>query len=148
MPEEVLLVEDNPGDARLVREAMRAANPSIRLCLTYDGVMAMTFLKREGAYVRAPRPKLILLDLNLPRMNGREVLSRIKSDESLKSIPTIVLTTSDAEADIAQSYQLNANCYLRKPVRLEAFESLMKNVVDLWLPNVSLPLAGATRLSH
>src|ERR1700733_8515971 len=93
MPEEVLLVEDNPGDARLVREALRAANPSIRLCLTYDGVMAMTFLKQQGAYVRAPRPKLILLDLNLPRMNGREVLSLIKSDESLKSIPTIVLTT-------------------------------------------------------
>jgi CheY-like chemotaxis protein len=118
------------------------------LCLTYDGVMAMTFLKREGAYVRAPRPKLILLDLNLPRMNGREVLSRIKSDESLKSIPTIVLTTSDAEADIAQSYQLSANCYLRKPVQLEAFESLMKNIVDLWLPTARLERAGIAQSSH
>jgi CheY-like chemotaxis protein len=104
-----------------------------------DGVEAMSFLKQEGAHAHVPRPDLILLDLNLPKMDGREVLSHIKEDESLKTIPTVILTTSAAEADIVKSYQLQANCYLTKPVQLEAFESLVKSINDFWLTKVKLP---------
>jgi two-component system, chemotaxis family, response regulator Rcp1 len=118
MPIEVLLVEDSPGDVRLTQEAFRDANPSIHLHVATDGVEALAFLKRKGAHTQAPRPDLILLDLNLPKMDGREVLVHIKEDESLKTIPTVILTTSDSEADIAKSYQLQANCYLSKPVQL------------------------------
>jgi two-component system, chemotaxis family, response regulator Rcp1 len=145
MPIEVLLVEDSPGDVRLTREAFRDADTTIRMHVASDGVEAMAFLRREGAYADAVRPDLILLDLNLPRMDGREVLALIKEDESLKTIPTVILTTSDAEADIVESYQLQANCYLTKPVQLEAFESLVKSINDFWLTKVKLPPQVQTR---
>jgi two-component system, chemotaxis family, response regulator Rcp1 len=139
MPIEVLLVEDSPGDVRLTQEAFRAANGSVRLHVASDGVEAMAFLLQEGTHVHAPRPDLILLDLNLPKMDGREVLAHIKKNESLKTIPTVILTTSDAEADIVKSYQLQANCYLSKPVQLEAFETVVKSINDFWLVKVKLP---------
>ena len=139
MPIEVLLVEDSPGDVRLTQEAFRDANRSVRLHVASDGVEAMAFLRHEGAYVNAPRPDLILLDLNLPKMDGREVLAQIKEDDSLRTIPTVVLTTSDAEADISKSYQLHANCYLNKPVQLDAFEALVKSINEFWLKDVKLP---------
>jgi chemotaxis family two-component system response regulator Rcp1 len=139
MPMEVLLVEDSPGDVRLTQEAFRDANPSIRLHVATDGVEAMTFLRREGIHANAPRPDLILLDLNLPKMDGREVLAHIKEDDMLKTIPTVILTTSDAEADIVKSYQLQANCYLSKPVQLDVFESLVGSINDFWLNKVKLP---------
>ena len=142
MPIEVLLVEDSPGDVRLTREALREANPAIHLQVATDGVEAMAFLRHEGIHVRAARPDLILLDLNLPKMDGREVLAQIKADDSLKTIPTIILTTSEAEADIVKSYQLRANCYLSKPVQLEAFESLVKSINDFWLTKAKLPRQG------
>ena len=136
---EVLLVEDSPGDVRLTREAFREANFSIRMHVAADGVEAMAFLLREGDHADAPRPDLILLDLNLPKMDGREVLAHIKADQSLKSIPTVILTTSDAQADITKSYELQANCYLSKPVQLDAFESLVKSINDFWLTKAKLP---------
>jgi chemotaxis family two-component system response regulator Rcp1 len=139
MPTEVLLVEDSPGDVRLTQEAFRDANKSVHLHVASDGVEAMAFLRHEGAHVHAPRPDLILLDLNLPKMDGREVLAKIKKDDGLKTIPTIILTTSEAEADILKSYQLQANCYLTKPGQLEAFESLVKSINDFWLTRVKLP---------
>ena len=139
MPIVVLLVEDSPGDVRLTRESFRDANPAIRLHVASDGVEAMAFLGREGAHDDAPRPDLILLDLNLPRMDGREVLAQIKADDGLKTIPTVILTTSESEADIAKSYELQANCYLTKPVLLDAFESLVKSINDFWLTRVKLP---------
>jgi chemotaxis family two-component system response regulator Rcp1 len=136
---EVLLVEDSPGDVRLTQEALRDANRSIRLHVASDGVEAMEFLRHEGVHGHAPRPDLILLDLNLPRMDGREVLARIKEDDRLRTIPTVILTTSEAEADIVKSYQLKANCYLSKPVQLDAFESVVKSINDFWLTKVKLP---------
>jgi CheY-like chemotaxis protein len=136
---EVLLVEDSPGDVRLTKEAFRDANDSIHLHVASDGVEAMAFLKREGTQVHAPRPDIILLDLNLPKMDGREVLAHIKEDDTLKTIPTVILTTSDAEADIVKCYQLHANCYLKKPVQLDAFEILVKSINDFWLTKVELP---------
>jgi two-component system, chemotaxis family, response regulator Rcp1 len=142
----VLLVEDSPGDVRLTQEAFRDADPTIDLRIAVDGVDAMAFLRREGDHAGAPRPDFILLDLNLPRMDGREVLAHIKEDDDLKTIPTVILTTSDAEADILTSYQLQANCYLSKPVQLEEFESLVKSINDFWLTKVKLPqqeLGGA-----
>ena len=135
----VLLVEDNPGDVRLTQEAFREATIAIELHVATDGVEAMEFLRREGDHGAAPRPDLVLLDLNLPRMDGREVLALIKSDEGLKSIPTVILTTSESEADIVKSYNLQANCYLRKPVHLEVFESLVKSIIDFWLSRAKLP---------
>jgi two-component system, chemotaxis family, response regulator Rcp1 len=139
MPIEVLLVEDSPGDVRLTQEAFRDANKSIHLHVAYDGVEAMAFLRHEGAHVHAPRPDLILLDLNLPKMDGREVLAHIKGNEGLKTIPTVILTTSEAQVDILKSYQLQANCYLSKPVQLDAFENLVKSINDFWLTKVKLP---------
>jgi chemotaxis family two-component system response regulator Rcp1 len=139
---EVLLVEDSPGDVRLTKEAFRDANRSIRLHVASDGVEAMAFLRHEGIHVHSPRPDLILLDLNLPKMDGREVLARIKTDSQLKTIPTIILTTSDAEADVLKSYQLQANCYLSKPVQLDEFESLVKSINEFWLTKVRLPQKG------
>lgn len=136
---EVLLVEDSPGDARLTQEAFREANSRTNLHVASDGVEAMAFLRQEGNYAHAPRPDFILLDLNLPKMDGREVLAHIKSDESLKTIPTIILTTSNAEADIVRSYQLQANCYLTKPVQLDDFEALVKSINEFWLTKVKLP---------
>jgi len=139
MPTEVLLVEDSPGDVRLTQEAFRDANKSVHLHVASDGVEAMAFLRHERAHVHVPRPDLILLDLNLPKMDGREVLANIKRDDGLKTIPTIILTTSEAEADIVKSYQLQANCYLTKPGQLEAFETLVKSINDFWLTKVRLP---------
>jgi CheY-like chemotaxis protein len=136
---EILLVEDSPGDVRLTREAFRDARRPLNLHVASDGVEAMAFLKREGAHVDDPRPDFILLDLNLPKMDGREVLAQIKADVDLKSIPTIILTTSEAEADILASYRLQANAYLTKPVQLADFETLIASVGDFWLTKVRLP---------
>jgi CheY-like chemotaxis protein len=136
---QVLLVEDSPGDVRLTKEAFRDANMAIQLHVATDGVEAMAFLRHEGAHLHAPRPHLILLDLNLPKMDGREVLSQIKADDNLKTIPTVILTTSESEADIVKSYQLQANCYLSKPVQLDAFESLVGSINDFWLTKAKLP---------
>jgi CheY-like chemotaxis protein len=139
MPIQVLLVEDNPGDVRLTKEVFREANMDIHMHVASDGLEAMAFLRRQGAHAHAPRPDLILLDLNLPKMDGREVLIQIKKDERLKVIPTVILTTSHSQADIVKSYQLQANCYLSKPVQLEAFESLVKSINDFWLTKAKLP---------
>jgi two-component system, chemotaxis family, response regulator Rcp1 len=139
IPVEVLLVEDSPGDVRLTQEALCGTNRSIHLHVASDGVEAMAFLRHEGEYVHAPRPDLILLDLNVPKMDGRDVLAQIKTDDSLKAIPTIVLTTSDADADVLKSYELQANCYLNKPVQLDEFESVVKSISDFWLTKVKLP---------
>ena len=139
MPIEVLLVEDSPGDVRLTREAFREVNIAINLSVASDGLEAMSFLRKEGMHASAPRPGIILLDLNLPKMDGREVLAKIKEDDSLKTIPIVILTTSDAEVDIAKSYQLQANCYLSKPVQLDAFEALVKSINDFWLTKAKLP---------
>lgn len=139
MEVQVLLVEDSPGDIRLTQEAFRDANMSIHLHVATDGVEAMSFLRNEGEHAKSPRPDLILLDLNLPKMDGREVLAHIKADDSLRTIPTIILTTSESEADIVKSYELQANCYLSKPVQLDAFESLVKSINDFWLTKVKLP---------
>ena len=138
MPLHVLLVEDNPGDVRLTLETFRDANKLVRLHLAANGVEAMAFLRRQGPNALAPRPALILLDLNLPKMDGREVLAEVKGDIDLKTIPIVILTTSDTESDITRSYQLHANCYLTKPVRLEEFENLVKSVNDFWLTKVKL----------
>ena len=145
---EVLLIEDSAGDVRLTQEAFRDANMSIHLHVATDGVEAMAFLRREGPHRDAPRPDFILLDLNLPRMDGREVLAHIKGDDDLKTIPTVILTTSEAEADIVKSYQLQANCYLTKPVRLEAFENLVGSINDFWLTKVKLPQHQQDREEH
>ena len=139
MPIEILLVEDSLGDVRLLQEAFRDANREIQLHVASDGLEALAFLARSGAHAHAPRPDLILLDLNLPKMDGREVLAHIKQDASLRAIPTVILTTSDAETDIVKSYQLHANCYLRKPVELDKFETLVKSINDFWLTTVKLP---------
>jgi chemotaxis family two-component system response regulator Rcp1 len=139
MPLQVLLVEDSPGDLRLTQEAFRDVNPFVSLHVANDGVEAMAFLRHQGAYVEAPRPDLILLDLNLPKMDGREVLACIKEDGELKTIPTVILTSSQAEADVVKSYQLQANCYLSKPMHFEAFHNLVKSINDFWLTKVKLP---------
>jgi CheY-like chemotaxis protein len=139
MPMQVLLVEDNPGDVRLTQEAFRDANRSIHLHVASDGVEAMAFLRQKGADAHAPRPDLILLDLNLPKMDGRAVLADIKKDDNLKTIPTVILTTSESEEDILQSYQLQANCYLSKPVQLDEFEAVVKSINDFWLTKAKLP---------
>jgi chemotaxis family two-component system response regulator Rcp1 len=139
MPIEVLLVEDSAGDVRLTQEAFREYGKPVRLHLAADGIEAMAFLRHEGVYANAPRPDLILLDLNLPRMDGREVLALIKGDQSLKIIPTIILTTSDDEADVTISYQLRANCYLRKPAHWDAFDNLVRSINAFWLTRAKLP---------
>ena len=140
-PMEVLLCEDSPGDVRLTREAFREVNRTVHLHVATDGVEAMAFLKRaDDRHIYCPPPDLILLDLNMPKMDGREVLSYIKTDDYLKTIPVVILTTSAAEADVTKCYQLAANCYLNKPVELDEFESLIKNINDFWLTRVKLPL--------
>ena len=136
---DVLLVEDSPGDVRLTREAFSEANLPVRLHVATDGIEALAFLRNEGIYSEAPRPDFILLDLNLPRMDGREVLAIIKEDDGLRSIPTVILTTSEADVDILQSYQLKANAYLSKPVQLDAFERLVVSIGDFWINQVKLP---------
>jgi two-component system, chemotaxis family, response regulator Rcp1 len=132
MPMVVLLVEDSPGDVRLLQETFKESNEPIFLHVAADGVEAMAYLKQEGGHALALRPDLILLDLNLPKMDGREVLAQIKQDDSLKLIPTVILTTSDAETDVLKSYQLHANGYLTKPVQLESFDTLVKSIRDFW----------------
>jgi two-component system, chemotaxis family, response regulator Rcp1 len=138
-PMQILLVEDSPGDVRLTLEAFRDADPSLQLHSVPDGAEAMAFLRREGIHADAPRPEIILLDLNMPKKDGREVLAEIKGDESLKLIPTVILTTSEAEADIVKCFELQANSYLLKPVDLTAFEALVKCVNDFWLSKSRLP---------
>jgi chemotaxis family two-component system response regulator Rcp1 len=138
-PLEVLLVEDSPGDVRLTREAFRDAEMAINLHVASDGVEAIEFLRHEGDHAAALRPDFILLDLNLPKMDGREVLALIKGDQTLKIIPTVVLTSSEAEVDIVKSYQLQANCYLSKPVQLDEFQQLVMGISEFWLTLVKLP---------
>jgi chemotaxis family two-component system response regulator Rcp1 len=143
---QVLLVEDSPGDVRLTQEVFRERDDTVELHVAVDGVEAMAFLRNEGVYTNSPRPDFILLDLNLPRMDGREVLAEIKKDNKLKLIPTVILTTSNAEEDILTIYELQANCYLCKPVEYNAFEALVGNVTDFWLNRARLPLPTARRL--
>jgi chemotaxis family two-component system response regulator Rcp1 len=138
-PIEILLVEDNPGDVRLTLEGFREAKVCNRIHTACDGVEAMAFLNHEGAYSSSPSPDLILLDLNLPKKDGREVLAAIKADENIKHIPVVVLTTSKAEKDIVQSYDLQANCYVTKPVDLDQFINTVKSIGDFWLAIVKLP---------
>jgi two-component system, chemotaxis family, response regulator Rcp1 len=138
-PIEILLVEDNPGDVRLAVEALRDARVRNQLHVVYDGVEAMSFLRREGQYGGVPRPDLILLDLNLPRKDGHEVLADIKQDEDLKRIPVVILTSSTAEQDILEAYNLHANCYITKPVHLDNFLQIVKCIEDFWLVIVRLP---------
>jgi len=138
-PIEILLVEDNPGDVRLTIEALKEAKVRNHLSVAKDGVEALAFLRREGSYADAVRPDLILLDLNLPRKDGREVLSEIKADASLRAIPVVILTTSQAEQDIVRSYELHANCYITKPVDLDQFITVVRSIEDFWLTIVTLP---------
>jgi chemotaxis family two-component system response regulator Rcp1 len=138
-PIEVLLVEDSSGDVRLTREAFKDAKVFINLSVAPDGAEAMAFLKREREYANAPRPDLILLDLNLPKKDGREVLAEIKASPTLGSIPVVILTTSASEADILRSYRLHANCYIAKPVDLEGFLTVVKSIDNFWLSVVKLP---------
>lgn len=138
-PIEILLVEDNPGDVRLTQEALRDSKLHNILHVVEDGVEALKFLRREEPYATAPRPDIILLDLNLPRMSGREVLENIKAEDELKLIPVVVLTTSDDERDILASYALHANCYITKPVDMTQFVTIVKNIQDFWFTIVKLP---------
>jgi len=141
-PVQVLLVEDSPSDAAMTIEAMNEGRIVNQVHVATDGEVAMAFLRQEGPYVDAPRPDLILLDLNLPRMDGREVLREVKDDPILKTIPVIVLTTSAAEEDILKSYELHANAYVTKPVAFEAFFSAVRGIEDFWLALVHLPQQG------
>ena len=138
-PVEILLVEDNPADVRLTQEALREGKVKNNLSVARDGEEALAFLRRQGKFKDATRPDLILLDLNLPRRDGREVLADIKNDPDLKLIPVVVLTTSSAEADILKSYKLHANCYITKPVDLEQFVSVVRSIDEFWLTVVKLP---------
>lgn len=141
-PIEVLLVEDNPGDVRLTREALKEGKVCNNLSVVPDGVEAMAFLRRQGPYAGAPRPDVILLDLNLPKKDGREVLEEVKGDPELRSIPVVVLTSSEAERDIARAYALHANCYITKPVDLDQFITVVKSIEDFWFSIVKLPQEG------
>lgn len=136
---DVLLVEDNPGDVRLTQEALKDAKVANRLHLARDGVEALEYLRQSGEDGSRPRPDLVLLDLNLPRMSGREVLQVIKADPELKRIPVVVLTTSQDEADVLRAYELHANCYISKPVDLDRFMSVVRMIEDFWLTVVRLP---------
>ena len=138
-PVEILLVEDNPGDYRLTKEALKEGKVYNNLHWTQDGVDAIDFLKRRGKHASAPRPDIILLDLNLPKKDGREVLSEIKSDEELRAIPVVILTTSKAEEDVLKSYDLHANCYVTKPVDLDKFIVVVQSIDRFWLSVVTLP---------
>lgn len=136
---EILLVEDNPGDVRLTTEALKDSKMHNNLSVVEDGVEALEFLRREGRFVASPRPDIILLDLNLPRKSGREVLEEIKNDDELKRIPVVVLTTSQDEQDILATYNLHANCYITKPVDLSRFITIVKNIENFWFSIVKLP---------
>jgi CheY-like chemotaxis protein len=138
-PIEILLVEDNPGDVRLTQEALKEGKVMNVLNTVGDGEEALAYLRRQGAYAQATRPDLVLLDLNLPKKSGREVLEEIKEDPDLKRIPVVILTVSEAEQDIIKSYNLHANCYITKPVNLEQFIEVVKSIEDFWLTVVMLP---------
>jgi CheY-like chemotaxis protein len=135
----VLLVDDSPGDVRLTTEAIKESRIGVNLHVAWDGTEAMSFLRRTGKYTASPRPDLILLDLNLPRKSGREVLQEIKSDPELMCIPVVVLTTSSSGEDIRHCYQLHANCYICKPIDLDGFLKVVKSIDDFWLSTVKLP---------
>ena len=136
---EILLVEDNPGDVGLTRETLKDSKLLNHMSVVNDGVEAMAFLRRQGKYANANRPDLILLDLNLPKKDGREVLAEIKTDEQLRRIPVVVLTTSNAEQDILRTYDLHANCYITKPVNLDQFSAVVKAIEEFWFTIVKLP---------
>ncbi|OHB72994.1 MAG: response regulator [Planctomycetes bacterium RBG_16_55_9] len=138
-PIEILLVEDNPADVRLTKEALKEEKLYMNLNVVPDGVQAMAYLHREGQYAKAERPDLILLDLNLPKKDGREVLKEIKSDPELEVIPVVVLTISKAEEDVVRTYHLRANCYITKPIDLDQFSKVVKSIQDFWLTVVKLP---------
>ena len=138
-PIEILLVEDNPGDVRLTREALREAKVRNNLSVAGDGVEALAFLHRDGVYSAAPRPDIVLLDLNLPRRDGRQVLAEVKADPELRRIPIVILTTSKAEEDILKTYDLHANCFITKPVDFDQFVKVVKSIEHFWLSIVTLP---------
>ena len=142
-PIEILLVEDNPGDVRLTREALKEGKVLNELRVVEDGEQALAFLHREGKHAQAVRPDLVLLDLNLPKKDGREVLAEIKEDPTLRRIPVVILTVSKAEEDIIKTYDLHANCYITKPVELEQFVQVVRSIEDFWLCVVRLPPNGA-----
>ena len=142
-PINILLVEDNPGDVRLTREVLQEGKLLNHLQVAGDGIEALEFLRHEGRFAKSPHPDLILLDLNLPRMDGRELLAIIKSDHALRRIPVVILTTSKAEEDIIATYDLHANCYITKPVDLDQFFSVIKSVEEFWFTVVKLPPDGA-----
>jgi len=139
MPVEVLLVEDNPGDAELTRIALQDSKISVNLNVVEDGVEAMAFLRKQERYALMPHPDIVLLDLNLPRKDGREVLAEIKSDHNLKRIPIVVLTTSQSEEDILKAYNLAANCYITKPVDFDQFVKIVQSIENFWFAIVKLP---------
>jgi chemotaxis family two-component system response regulator Rcp1 len=138
-PVEFLLAEDNPGDVRLTKEALRESKISNNLNVVPDGVEAMAFLRRTGNYANAPRPDVILLDLNLPKKDGREVLAEVKADPNLRLIPVVIITSSEAEQDVLKTYELHANCYVTKPVDLEQFIKVIQSIETFWLTIVTLP---------
>jgi chemotaxis family two-component system response regulator Rcp1 len=138
-PVEFLLAEDNPGDVRLTKEALRESKISNNLNVVPDGVEAMAFLRRTGNYANAPRPDVILLDLNLPKKDGREVLAEVKADPNLRLIPVVIITSSEAEQDVLRTYELHANCYVTKPVDLEQFIKVIQSIETFWLTIVTLP---------
>jgi chemotaxis family two-component system response regulator Rcp1 len=138
-PVEILMVEDNPGDVRLTVEALKEAKVRVNLSVVEDGREALAFLRHEGKHTAAPRPDLILLDLNLPKVDGRDVLEKMKSDPDLGRIPVVILTTSQAEEDILKTYDLHANCYVTKPVDLDQFVKVVKSIETFWLTIVRLP---------
>lgn len=144
-PIQVLMVEDNPGDVRLTREALKDGKLCVELNVAGDGAEAMAYLRSEGQYSSAVRPDLILLDLNLPKKDGREVLKEIKDDSSLKHIPVVVLTTSEAEEDVLKMYDLHANCYITKPVDLSQFVKIVQLIEDFWFAVVKLPVDGKAK---
>ncbi|MGC8529640.1 MAG: response regulator [Leptospirillia bacterium] len=143
-PVEFLLVEDNPGDVRLTKEALKDSKVRNNLNVLGDGLRALAFLRREAPYENAPRPDIILLDLNLPRMDGRELLSHIKADPKLKRIPVVVITSSEAEQDILRTYDLHVNCYVTKPVDLDQFIKVVQSIETFWLTIVQLPLPDSS----
>jgi chemotaxis family two-component system response regulator Rcp1 len=139
---DILLIEDNPSDVYLTEEALKAVGAVSRLHVATDGIEGLSFLRREGIHAEAPRPDLILLDLNLPRMDGRRVLAEIKDDEELRRIPVIVLTTSNAPSDVVKCYDLHANCYIVKPVDFDRFETVIRAIEEFWFQFVTLPRAA------